>query len=96
MASIERAKVIEKAKIDPSSVYKHPRDVLADQALSREQKIDILKRWAYDAREIAVAEEENMQSASDKHHIVLEAILECLISLKTYSDQDQSPPTKQG
>lgn len=47
---------------DPSAVYKAPEDVLVDARLSREQKIAVLKQWAYDEREIEVAEEENMRT----------------------------------
>lgn len=46
---------------DPSAAYKAPEDVPADNRLSYEQQIKILKQWAYDEREIEVAEEENMR-----------------------------------
>ena len=60
---------IEKAKLNPSSVFKRPADVLKT-TFSREEKIDILRRWAYDEREMAVAEEENMQQLGpDKKNI---------------------------
>lgn len=45
---------------DPSASYTIPDDVLTDNRLTREQKISVLKQWAYDARELQVAEEENM------------------------------------
>jgi hypothetical protein len=86
----------ENAKIDPSSEFKSPQDIIVDDNLSREQKIDLLKRWAYDAREIAVAEEENMRGSNDRHHVILEAILKSLLILGIDSDQEKSPPTKQG
>ncbi len=50
---------------DPSSNYQFPQDVLLDERLSREQKIAILKQWAFDERELEVAEEENMQATND-------------------------------
>ncbi len=88
---------IEVAKIDPASVFKHPHDVVDEQSLSRSQKIDILRRWAYDERELAVAEEENMQSAThDGHDIILDEILRSLLELGVDKDQDRPPPTKQG
>lgn len=46
---------------DPSAAYTAPEDVVADTRLSREQQIKILKQWAFDEREIEVAEEENMR-----------------------------------
>lgn len=52
----------EKIMSDPSAGYKGPEDVVVDERLSREQKIAVLNQWAYDEREIEVAEEENMRS----------------------------------
>ena len=86
---------IEKARIDPGSVFKRPHDVVDEKDLTRAQKIDILRRWAYDEREIAVAEEENMQGPeSDKP--ILDEILRSLLELGVDKDQDKPPPTKQG
>ena len=87
---------LEKAKLDPASEFKSPQALVEDETLSREQKIDILRRWSYDAREIAVAEEENMLGSSDKHHILLEKIQKCLLQLGFESDQSDGAPTKQG
>jgi hypothetical protein len=69
---------VEKAKLDPTSVFAHPKDVLTAQ-LSREQKIDILRRWAYDAREIEIADQENMggRPIADP----LDEVLRCLKEL---------------
>jgi hypothetical protein len=47
---------------DPSAMYHAPEDVLVDARLSRDQKIAVLKQWAYDEKEIEVAEEENMRT----------------------------------
>ena len=44
----------------PASVFASPEDVLDDAQLSKEQKIEIPLRWAYDAAEEAVAVEEGM------------------------------------
>lgn len=87
---------IEQAKLDPSSVFQRPHDVVDEDTLSRADKIDILRRWAYDEREISVAEEENMQSNSDQHQIILDEVLKSLLELGVEGDQDEPPPTKQG
>ncbi len=70
---------VEKAKLDPTSVFAHPKDVLSESSLNREQKIDILRRWAYDAREIEVADQENMggRPIADP----LDEVLRCLKEL---------------
>jgi hypothetical protein len=87
---------IELAKLDPSSVYKSPKDVLSDKTLSRDEKIEILKRWAYDERELSVAEEENMIGVDHDRRFVLSEILNLLRELGVDSDQKNPPPTKQG
>ena len=51
----------EKLCADPSAHYKHPEAVVKDDRLTRSQKIAVLKLWAFDAHEMEVAQEENMQ-----------------------------------
>ena len=64
----------ESAKLDPSKVYKNPREILSDEALSKAEKIDILQRWAYDERELSVAEEENMRNTLNHNNNPLNKI----------------------
>ncbi len=45
---------------DPVKHFDSPRDVVADQSLTFEEKRRILDSWALDAQLLAVAEEENM------------------------------------
>jgi hypothetical protein len=84
---------IEKAMLDAASVFASPDAVVRDQSITREQKIKILKRWAYDARELEVAEEENMRGGPPS---MLGEILNALHSLESDSDTEHSAPTKQG
>ncbi len=86
---------VNKAKLDPASVFNHPHDVLSDTSLSREIKIDILRRWAYDERELEVAEEENMRSTIETK-TRLDEILKCLLELGVEHDETSRSPTKQG
>ncbi len=51
---------LEKAIRSPTSVYHTPEDVLSDSRLDTDAKRAILKSWELDARELAVAETENM------------------------------------
>ena len=51
---------ISKALNDPSSVFHFPKEVLDNADLDNETKLQILNQWEVDARELAVAEEENM------------------------------------
>jgi hypothetical protein len=48
---------IERAMLNPADEFVHSMGVLVEQALPDEQKIKILKRWEYDARQLEVAEE---------------------------------------
>ena len=51
---------IEQALASPTSVFNAPSEVVDAAALSTAQKIEILKRWELDARDLQRATEENM------------------------------------
>jgi hypothetical protein len=53
---------LERALLDPTSVFRTPEEVLARQDMTRDQKAAILLRWRYDAIELEVAETEGMRS----------------------------------
>ena len=50
----------EKALKDPRQFFDAPDEVVKAAGLSRDQKIEILKRWEDDARLLMVASDENM------------------------------------
>lgn len=83
----------EKGLRDPLGVFSTPDAVCDDRELDLDQKISILRRWEYDARELEVAEEENMAGGSPG---VLEEVLAALRKLGALSDFEHSSPTKQG
>jgi len=84
----------EKALNNPASFFKSPQDVVAQKDFSRENKIEILRRWEYDQRELLVAEEENMPVKHPNNR--LKEILQALSELGVDGDADNSSPTKQG
>ena len=84
---------IDQAYLDPTSVFQSPDQVIDHPDLSNEQKIKILRRWEYDARELEVAEEENMGGEDSD---ILDRILRALLSLGAEVDYNHEPPTKQG
>lgn len=84
---------IERALIDPSSVFTSPSEVCRAPTLTHEQKIEILRRWEYDARELQVAADENMGNGPEG---MLDEVLAALHQLGAPADTDDSPPTKQG
>lgn len=50
----------ELARLDPAAVFAGPEEVRDHGELTREEKVEILKRWAYDDAETDVAGEEGM------------------------------------
>ena len=86
---------VHKALTNPSAIFERPQEVVESNDLSRAQKIEILRRWEYDARELQVADEEGMALA-DPQPVVLDAILNALRSLGATADVEHSAPTKQG
>lgn len=74
-AHINKAE-LERILTDPSAAYQQPEAVLRDARLSREEKILVLKQWAFDAHEIEVAQEENMLGDASPLHQVLLALHE--------------------
>ena len=84
---------IEKALLNPVSVFRTPQEVLEAKDLSRDQKIEILRRWEYDARQLQVAEEENMVGPRIN---MLDRVINALRRLDAELNLDKSAPTKQG
>ena len=83
----------KKAINNPSAVFSHPDMVLEASWLNQEQKIEILRQWEYDARELEVATEENMAGGPPS---LLDDVLRALRSLDAGVEIEQTPPTKHG
>lgn len=78
--------VLEKALLDPASVFDQPEEVLVKHELSRDQKIRILERWKYDAILMQTASGENMTGGEND---CLDRIMRCLEHLYR---QERPPP----
>lgn len=76
---------IKAATANPTKFFKAPPEVLAHPGLSRAAKIDILHQWEIDARQLSVAEEENLTGGEPSQ---LGAVVNALISL---GDEDKKP-----
>jgi hypothetical protein len=83
---------LEQALQDPASVFSAPEEVAVHAGLTREQKIEILRLWVYDACEAEVATEEGMPGGNDD---LLRRILLALDSLIGGIDVGDAGPTKQ-
>lgn len=81
---------VEKAMHDPAAVFTRPENVI-DAPLTKQQKIAILKSWAYDVRELEVAEEEGMVGTIRSS---LHQILESLNRLVGEVDVEHPGPSK--
>ncbi len=86
---------IERALLNPTGVFNTPEEVLEVKNLSKAQKIKILRSWEYDARELLVAEEENMAMV-DPQINMLDRIINALRELDAKLNPESSPPTKHG
>ena len=83
---------VKQAMLDPTSVFKDPTEVVSDENLSRDQKIEILHRWEYDARQLEVAEEEAGMAV--RRPDMFDRVLQALHTLGVELDTEHSPPTK--
>lgn len=94
MVDSERSATVDmdQALLDPGSVFATPEELLAQDDLSQQQKIEILRRWEYDASEIAVAEEEGMPGENGD---LLHRILLALNQLTGGVDVEHVGPSKQ-
>jgi len=95
MTGTDRARSIDldQALFDPGSVFSSPEHLLDHPNLSVAQKVEILRRWEYDAAEVAVAVEEGMPDRDDED--LLRRILLALERLTGGLDVERSGPSKQ-
>lgn len=77
-----------------SRIYCDPGAVVDDQCLSLERKVEILKRWEYDARELQVAKEEGLSAEAPDGQF--DAVLLAMHRLGARPNIERSAPTKQG
>jgi len=81
-----------KAMLDPTMVFEDPMNVVANVELTRDQKIEILRRWEYDARQLEVAEEEAGMTV--RRPEMFDRVLQALHTLGVERDIEHTPPTK--
>ena len=94
MSQILTDEQLAKALVDPASMFANPMAVVDEETLCAKRKIEILRRWEYDAREMQVADEEGFPAREPG--TLLDAVIDALHRLGTGPDLEHSPPTKQG
>lgn len=79
LAASPTASDLERALVDPALVFREPEEVLQRADLTRAQKAMVLQRWAYDQRELKVAETEGMRAQGEAD--ILDRVLRALREL---------------
>lgn len=82
---------LTRAMLDPAGTFGTPDEVLKNANLSSDKKLEILCLWAYDAAELAVAEEEGMGGGERSQ---LDAVMAALDGLTGGYDSERVAPTK--
>jgi hypothetical protein len=84
---------VSEAKLNPRAAYGHPEQVLADDTLTREQKIEILREWYYDATRLQESEAEAMSGGEpDMLRAVSNALLQ--LDVSPVAERDPGAPAK--
>ena len=83
---------VTRAMLDPTMVFKEPKDVVASNELTRDQKIEILRRWKYDAQQLEVAEDEAGMAV--RRPEMFDRVVQALHLLDLERDTEHTPPTK--
>ena len=78
MAAADNDINLEQARLDPGSVFASPEGLCESSRLSKEEKVDLLQRWAEDARGLEIADDEGMSGGELS---LLDRILASLESL---------------
>lgn len=77
---------LDRAKLDPASVFRAPEEVLGAEALSAEDKRTILARWEADAEALLRATEEGMPPADNRNPAeLLRAVHEAILRLERHA-----------
>lgn len=61
----DKAAELKSALVNPADQFADPDAVVNDPSLTRVQKLKILRQWELDARQLSVAEEENMTGGEE-------------------------------
>jgi hypothetical protein len=80
---------------NPTRFYKRPGEVVHDRRLSHAEKLAILEAWELEARDLAVATEENMSGGEPDR---LQEVVQARIDLGEAADPTDvgGAPTKHG
>ena len=86
-------KNLKQALVNPAAVFVEPKEVVVNPTFSRQQKIDVLRRWEQDTRFFQASAKERLTDASEE---LLGAILESLHELDYWPDLEHPGWSKAG
>ena len=81
------------ALVNPADQFGDPAEVVNNPSLSRAQKLKILRQWELDARQLSVAEEENMAGGEEN---MVGRVSRAILALGGEKDADSGGDTKLG
>lgn len=84
---------LKQALANPAAVFSKPLEVVFNPALSRQQKIEVLRRWEHDARLLQVTNEGRLTDESEE---LLSEILDSLHELDYWPDLDHAASNRAG
>jgi hypothetical protein len=93
------AKDFDQALLSPTSVFDAPMEVVKTDALTTDQKLEILKRWEAEARDLQVAAEENMSGGESNGLIEVRKAIDAVCNRENVSEKSgrSTPgPSKSG
>lgn len=94
---VETKTKFETALADVSKIYAHPRAIVEARDLTTARKIELLKQWEIDLRQLQVASEEGMTGEGRGQTAeLLRAVHVALTDLGVEASGDSGAPTKTG
>ncbi len=86
-------KKLKQALVNPAAVFAEPKEVVVNPTFSRQQKIDVLRRWEHDTRLFQVSAKERLTDTSED---LLGEILESLHELDYWPDLEHPGSSEVG
>ena len=86
-------KKLKQALVNPAAVFAEPKEVVVNPTFSRQQKIDVLRRWEHNTRLFQASAKERLTDASED---LLGEILESLHDLDYWPDLEYPGSSRAG
>jgi hypothetical protein len=84
---------LDAARLNPAGTFATPAEVVADPRLDRAAKLEVLRQWERDARELDVASDENMAGGEPS---MLSRVKSALDALGAAKSAGTAPTAKHG